>query len=351
VKVEAPTKGDYMRATPPYLNGKSLMHQVIDRGKKSIAIDLGDAAELDIFRRLTSKADVIIDGNRPGSLARYGINYAETRAAYPKLIVCSVTGFGQDGPLAGLPAHGFTVDTLAGVSPIIENADGTVTLGWELSSTIGIECGALSAVVAVLGSILTVRAGGNGSWIDVSLWDAALQANRFSMAWALSDQKGPLRMHDQGPLYGAYKCQDGRKIWFAALEQKFWQKFCTLVERPDLVDRWDGNGDIGFGTEDLRAVLQGVFLTRTAEDWADLFGQNDIPGNRILSPEEVTVSPHFKARAIMDAAENERAIRTVGAAPVFTEHGHRLGHGLAPAPALGADTEDVIATWTEAATV
>jgi crotonobetainyl-CoA:carnitine CoA-transferase CaiB-like acyl-CoA transferase len=344
VKVEEPNKGDYMREIPPFLGGRGLMHQVLDRGKKSVALDLRDDTDRSRLLSILPSADVVIDGNRPSSLAHGGLDYRSIRTQHPGLIICSVTGYGQNGPLAALASHGFSIDTLAGVSPIIENPDGSRTLGWESSSTIGIETGTLSAVIAVMAALITARTSGKGAWIDVSLWDAAVQSNRFAMTWALAGES-PLRMHEGGPLYGAYVCGDGRSIWFAALEAKFWRRFCAAVDRPEWAERWSGEGAIGFGTDDLRRELEALFRTRTATQWIDLFQTADIPGNPILSAHDVAEHPHFAARDLVDPATRATAVPTIGAAPVWLDGGRRLGHGMSAAPEVGADTEQIIADW------
>ena len=346
VKLEEPVRGDYTRAIPPYVDGVGLMHQVSDEGKRSVAADLGTPAGMRTFRSLAAVADVIIDGVRPGAMERYGIDYRAMCADRPELIVCSVTGFGQHGPLADLGAHGTTIDSLAGVAPIREGPNGDLALAWELSSTIGIETGALSAVVSILASVMEVRAGSRGSWIDVSLWDAAVHANRFATVWALTGEPEAMRLAQTGPLNAPYRCADGNVLWFAPIELKFWTRFCSVTGRPDLLARWDGQGEVGFGSESIRAELAALFRTRPAQDWADLLKSADIPANRVLLAHDVIEHPHFAARYPAGEAQVGSALRTIGAAPVWMEEGQRLGVGLAPAPTLGADTDEVICEWT-----
>jgi alpha-methylacyl-CoA racemase len=345
VKVEDPQRGDYTRAIPPYVEGEGLMHQVGNQGKASIALDLASEDGRATFRSLVAAADVVIDGFRPGALARRGVDLAELRRERPELIVCSVSGFGQEGPLAGLGAHGTTIDTLAGVTPIRKTRDGSLELAWELSSTLGIETGAQSAVIAILAAILEVRTGGDGAWIDVSLWDAAVHANRFAMAWALAGQDGPVFATQRGPLNAPYRCADGDVVWFAAIEEKFWRRFCRAVDRPDLADSWAGQGEVGFGDDSIRSELRALFETKTGQEWEKIFSTEDIPGNVVLDAAGVVRHPHFAARNL--ASEAAGTLRTVGAAPVWLDTGHRVGHGLMRAPGLGADTEDIIRNWTE----
>jgi alpha-methylacyl-CoA racemase len=347
VKFEEPGTGDYVRAIPPYLDGQSVLHLLVDRGKKSVSANLGDPGSRELLLKLMGAADVVIDGMRPGALSRYGIDYAAVRKRYPDLVVCSVTGFGQMGPMRDRPAHGMTIDSTAGIVPVRGDSLNAPTIPWELSNSIGVECGASSAVIAILGALLDVRNGRGGAWLDVALWDAAVHANRLAVACALTHEVEPPRVAEFGPLQATYRCSDGRYVMLALIEWKFWERFCHATERPDLLQSWDGQGEVGFGADGLGAKLAELIAERRSADWESLFRSIDVPANVINDVADVVGSEHFAARALAGYSPDPDGGPTVGAAVRWMEDGTRLGLDLPAAPPVGRDTEDVAARWTE----
>lgn len=345
VKVEEPGRGDYMRSIPPHLGDRSVLHLLLDRGKRSVSADLTTAADRDLVLALMGAADVVIDGMRPGSLSKHGIDYAALRAQHADLVVCSITGFGQNGPLRDLPAHGMTIDTMAGVAAVHDDPPADPVLPWALSNSIGVECGASSAVIAVLGAVLDVRAGRGGGWLDVSMWDAAVHANRLAVACALSGEVDPPRITEFGPLQATYRCGDGRHVMLALIEHKFWARFCEAVARPDLLGMWNGQGEVGFGTEALRAELAALFRERGAGEWEALFRSIDVPANLVHDVTDVVRSSHFAARAPTGDPAVTDGAPVVGAPVRRMEDGTRPGLALGPSPGLGADTADVTRRW------
>jgi crotonobetainyl-CoA:carnitine CoA-transferase CaiB-like acyl-CoA transferase len=348
LKVEELGRGDYLRAMPPFIDGRGLLPALYDRGKASLELDFRSDEGKSTLRGLAEVADVVVDGARPGATARrLGLDLDELRTTRPDLTVCSVTGFGLNGPLISAPSHGLTIDTLAGVADP-QNLDGHWKVGGILASTLGVEFGALNAVIAILASVMNVRLGGTGSWLDASLWDAAVEANRFNVSLALSGSEERLVMGDQGPLYGVYESSDHRLVMLAALEDRFWVRFCTAIDRVDLVQR--RSGEIGFGDdESLRDELASIFATRSSAEWLDLFEQADIPGNLVLTVDDVVKHPHFEARGLVRSdTESERLTHVLS--PVrCVDSGTRFGADSLPAPDLGERGADLSRRWLDAA--
>ena len=347
LKVEEEGRGDYMRGMPPYVDGQGLMQAMADSGKSSLELDLRSEEGANQLRRLAEVADVIIEGARPGSLKRLGLDLAELRRTRPEVIVCSITGFGLHGPLAGIPSHGMSIDTLAGVADV-QKTNGRWKLRGTLTSTISVEIGVLNGVIGILACVANVRRGGEGAWIDVSLWDAAVEANRINVALAYLDADQRLVIGDQGPLYSVYECADHRLVMFGAIEEKFWLRFCKAVGREDLIPRWGSVGEIGFGDdESLADDIASVFTQRTASEWADLFEKENIPINTVLDVDDVVQHPHFADRRLIAGQIGQTRIPNILNPIVWVDSGARLGTERGPAPSLGEGGADVARKWLE----
>lgn len=342
LKVEEQGRGDYLRWMPPYIDGVGLVQELCGRGKSSLELDFRSDEGRSRLRELAKAADVVVDGSRPGATNRIGLDLCELRRSRPEVVVCSVTGFGVTGPLASVPSHGMTIDTLAGVVDAQKGAD-----RWTLngSVTIGVEFGALNAVIGIMASIMNVRRGGAGAWLDISLWDAAVEANRINVALALSGSEDRLVMGDQGPLYSVYECSDHRLVILGVLEEKFWLRFCMAVGRQDLTSRWGSRGEIGFGDdESLRVELANIFITRSSAEWVDLFAEEDIPGNLVLTVDDVVAHPHFVDRGLAAPQSGTRIPNIMN--PIrWVESGGRLGADRLPAPGLGERGAALARLW------
>lgn len=341
VKVEDPT-GDYLRDLPPRVNGEGLLHLLLNRGKQSVALDLSSGEDQAVVARLIGAADVVVEGSRPGGLARKGVDLEAARREHPALVVCSITGFGQTGPLASLPSHGLNMDALAGLLRA-EERNGKHGLVVSNSVTAAVELGALHAALAIAAAVFNARLTKSGVWIDISCWDAAVDANRVELAEVFLGGEPSLALDDLGPLYDVYETADGRKILFCAIEEKFWARFCSSVGRPDLQERWAGSGRIDFGNDrSLGGELQGIFRSRPASVWEKCFVELGIPGTEILASKDVIRQPHFKERALLESS---------GAGPVlhsairWADRDQRAGLRNAGAPGVGEHTAEVLKEW------
>jgi crotonobetainyl-CoA:carnitine CoA-transferase CaiB-like acyl-CoA transferase len=340
VKVEEPTRGDYLRTIPPVVEGRGILHLLCDRGKASVALDVRDPADRSRFERLLDAADVVVEASRPGALAEMGVDFGELRRARPHLVLCSLTGFGQDGPLAQVPSHGMNMDALAGVT-FLEDCDGRPALATR-GFSLGVELGAVNAALAMAAAVHHARATGEGVWIDVSCWDAAVDATRMPIA-TLLEAPEQRRTSGRPPLYDVYAGSDGGLVLFCAIERKFWLRFCEEVGRSDLAEAWSGV-DVDFGAADLRGELEAVFATEPAAWWSERFQEWGIPGSAILDLEGVVTHPHFAARGMIERDPGQPLLRVAN--PIrWHDRDERAGSGLPPAPELGADTEAVLDRW------
>lgn len=344
VKVEQPPTGDRIRLIPPYADdGKSPQHMAQNWGKRSIGLNAKTDEGRDSILALIDAADVIVENQLAGFWAECGIDFASLRARRPELIVCSITGFGQSGPWARLPAHGLNMDAL-GDGLNVDWKDGQPHLGWAYTSW-GNELGATSAALAICAALIAVKGGGAGEWIDVSCWDALVETHRTEIAMThRTGQPFSLREMPAMSLYTTYAASDGRPVMFGALEPKFWRRFCEGVGREDLIAAHDQTA-ISFANNalDLRKALEELFATATSDEWLQRFLDWDIPGGPLYDVPAIMQTTHYSARQLVEGdpgswPQVKMAFRWQGS-------DSRAGSGLTPPPEFNQDEAAVRAQW------
>ena len=277
VKVE-PRQGDALRQWPPITGGFSENFASLNRNKRSIALNLKDAADNDVARRLIQSADVVIENNRPGVMARLGLGYEDLAATHPKLIYCSLSAFGQSGPRAQQGGFDVTLQAIAGIMSVTGEPDGApVKCGVPLVDF----AAGLYAAFAVSSLLAGVRAGGPGGHIDVpmmgvSMAIAALQTSEF-----FGTGKNPRKLgaaHPRNAPYDLFRAQDGSFV-LAAGNNKLWQIVCEEVGQPDLAGdpRFLTTSDRAANQTALKEILEKVFITRPVADWLETFEARGVP--------------------------------------------------------------------------
>jgi alpha-methylacyl-CoA racemase len=336
IKIEAPNGGDYARWSPP-LSGDpptSGMFRELNAGKKSVALDLKQPAGQAAFRALLAGADVLVDGNRPGVLARLGLDPQALMDAHPRLIFCALTGFGLTGPHAGRAGHDVGYLARAGVIGLCGPAEAPVSLGVQVAD-IG---AALAAVAGIAAALYERTRTGRGTVVDISLTEAGLAFNALNFGGlhaGVPPRRGREVLDGSRPCYSVYRTKDGRFLAVGALEPKFWMKLCQAVELPELAS--DGL-DTGPRGVEVKARLQARLLERTADEWMALLEPVDCCVEKILDLEEVEADPQHRARHVTTAGGWVRS-------PIRVDDWSGLGGPaaeLAPSPDLGADTERVL---------
>jgi crotonobetainyl-CoA:carnitine CoA-transferase CaiB-like acyl-CoA transferase len=315
-----------------------VLHVLLDPGKRSIALDLKQPEGVQTFLRLAGAADVLVESARPGRYKDMGIDFAALRRDHPRLVVCSVSGFGQTGPLAPLASHGMNMDALSGTL-IMTDWKGRrrfISLGFS----VGVELGAANAALGIAAAVFGVRTTGEGVWIDASCWDGAVESQRMPIGAHVGGGE-PFGPRDPRPLYDLYETSDGKVVLFCAIERKFWESFCKGVGREDLIERWSGT-DVDFGDASmLREDLEAVFATRTAAEWEQAFFAWDIPGSVILTVGEVLDHPHTAARGLV-----QPEMPGLVANPLrWHDLDERPGDGAPRPPELGEHTDEVLEQW------
>jgi crotonobetainyl-CoA:carnitine CoA-transferase CaiB-like acyl-CoA transferase len=343
IKVEEPGRGDYTRAVgAAAAGGLSFLHLRWNRGKRSVAIDLRDADGVAVFRDLVAASEVVIEGLRAGALARRGLGFRDLVSVNPSLVFCSLSGFGQTGPYRDLATHGVAYDAYAGLAPPETTADGFVSIPRRYYD-IGTQAGALYATVAVLAAVLHARATGEGAHLDVAQADAAVawNAGRLDPLLSGAPAQPQTATMEAAVRYQYYKTSDGRVVLFQASERHFFERFCRAVGRTDLVpEGGEEFGEHARGDVALRRELAAIFAGRTQAEWVQLFLDADVPGAPVHAVSELGDDPQFQSRAntVEHVHPEAGPLRLIGT-PVRAD---RSPTPVAPAPALGAHTDEVL---------
>lgn len=347
IKVEAPG-GDYVRQlTWPIIDGDSLMHHQVSRGKKSVELDLRTSEDVKRFKALVATADVVIEAMRPGALARRGLGYEQLKTLNPALVFCCISGYGMTGPYRDMPAHGIAFDSWAGLVQPARDDDGYTYIPEHPS--VGMHAGPLYAGMAICAALLRAKSTGQGAFLDIAQADAAAYMDRLRsetwMAYRRPESEVTGNASDnferrapgtagmrEGVRYQYYQTSDGH-VLFMASEQEFWRNFCAGVERMDLYERWPGKryGDHARGNRELQAQLREIFLSRSTAQWVAFATEHNTALCPVNSPQSLLDDPHFKARFDWFDAADYRAdmlrfpVKFCGEEPVE----------VLPAPAAG----------------
>jgi len=314
IKVEAPGTGDYVRQMAfPIVDGTSLLHWHISRGKRSIAIDLRTDAGVETYLELVRVSDVVIEAMRPGALARRGITFERMTQVNPRIVFCTISGYGATGPYKDMPSHGIAYDAWAGVARPSFAPDGTPTI--PSYTAVGINAGPLYAALGILAGVIRARETGRPCQLEVAQCDAAaafnwngIEGNKAyerpedEVTGNDGDGKGPRRPVGDDSMkdavrYQYYRSADG-VVLFMASEREFWKNFCEGVSRPELFAANPGArfADHARGNVALRRELAAIFATRTTAEWI-AFGQRvNTPICPVNNVTTVTRDPHFQHR-------------------------------------------------------
>ena len=346
LKVEDTGGGDYIRWMPPYYGGEdeqkagvaSAYYLALNRNKRSIRLDLKDERGRDVLLRLIEKYDVLVEGFRPGVMDRLGVGYETLRARNPRLIYCAISGYGQDGPLTARSGHDTNYLALNGLlgltgrrgGPPIQSAGQIADLGG----------GGLMAAVGVLTAVIERERSGEGQMVDISMTDGALSWLAMVAARYFAEGNVPHRGEPEltGGIacYVPYETKDGKWVSLGALEPKFWQNWCNGAGRPDLIEKQFVHPDSDEGAE-----IAAVFRERTRDEWAAFAGEHDCCLEPILDLDEALDSELVRARGMVVELDQPGIgkVRQLGA-PIKLSRTPADTSGAAPA--LGADTEDVL---------
>jgi alpha-methylacyl-CoA racemase len=345
LKVEDTGMGDYIRWSPPFYEGaddsaKSALFLALNRGKRSIRLNLKEEAGREVLLRLIREYDVLLESFRPGVMERLGIGYGTLRAENPRLVHCAITGYGQDGPHTERSGHDMNYLGLNGLLGLSGDADGPpVQPAGQIADLGG---GALMAAFGILAALRERERSGEGQLVDVSMFDGSLSWLALVAAQYLADgatpRRGRLPLAGGLICYRPYACRDGW-VTLGALEPKFWHEWCRGVGREELVEKqFEAPGS------DAHAEVERIFLERTRDEWQAFASEHDCCLEPVLGLDEALDSELARARGMVLGLEQPGAGAEVRLLGVPVKLSRTPGAPAGPGPALGEHTREVLAS-------
>jgi alpha-methylacyl-CoA racemase len=288
--------GDYARYVPPMQNKNSAFFLAVNRNKKSLILNLKTEEGKNKFLELAKTADVIVESFRPGVMEKLGLSYNKISKVNTKIIYCSITGFGQTGPWASKAGHDLNFMALSGVLYNKSNKRPQIP-SFQIGDIVG---GSLTAALCILASIIQRAKTGKGDYIDISILDGLIAHSVTALANSRSIELSGMDTTDllTGELhcYNIYETSDNRHVALAALEYKFWEKFCLAINREDLFSEHMSIGNQGKKT---KAELELIFKSKTFNEWVQFFEETDCCLTPVLGINEAVISGHSKTRNLL----------------------------------------------------
>jgi CoA:oxalate CoA-transferase len=344
IKVEEPDGGDPMRAMgPPFLpDGESAYFLAINRNKKSVALDLTKPAGRQVFLDLAAEADVVWENFRPGVMERLGLSHAALTRVNPRLVMCSISAYGQDGPYRDWPAFDLALQAMGGAMSVTgEDGGPPVRMGLPMGDLAGGMFGAF----AVGGALFRRERSGQGAHIDLSLLDCQVSLLTYMAQYFWTDGRVPRPLgsgHASVVPYGALATRDGHLI-VAIFAEKFWAGFCAAADRPEWQHdaRFATNRERVANRAALMALIEACFRERTTEDWLGRLHTAGVPAAPILAVDRVLTDSQIRHRRMVVDLEHPRhgVLSTLGT-PIKVDGA--LEPPLAAPAQLGEHTETVL---------
>lgn len=345
IKVEDTNQGDYARWGEPKIGEYNAMFHSLNRNKRSVTLNLKSDDDKEVFIDLVKTADVLVESFRPGVMDRLGLGYEELKKHNPKLVYCAITGYGQSGPYAQAPGHDTNYLSYSGLLDLQGEQNGKPINSSVQIADIG--GGALMGVIGILISVIESRKSGRGQFVDISMLDGAVSWLQTILPAHLATNQLPTRgnlvLNGKLACYENYETKDKRYLSVGSLEPKFWENFCKVIQKEDLIEKRDANDD---AQREMKKEIQAVISTKTLKEWVKLFDGVDTCVAPILTVEEMVNDPQIKHREMIEEVYHpshgvikqianpiklsRTKAKTFRQAPAFGEHNEEifkeLGH-------------------------
>lgn len=338
LKIEDLQLGDYMRTMgPPMDGGDSAYFCALNRNKKSMRLNLKGSEGQAVFCRLAETYDVLIEGFRPGVMEKLNLGYDKLSKINPGLVYCSVTGYGQDGPYRLRAGHDLNYISIAGALGLTGPRNGAPVMPGVQVADIG--GGGLMSAVGILAAVVNKQRTGKGQYIDIAMMDGVVSWLAMYLADYLNTgvkaRRGEMQLNGGQVCYSIYKTRDGKYVSLGAIEPKFWQEFCRLSGRDDLLKRQFGESE-----EDFAAVQQ-FFSAKSRDELVEMFSKTDACLEPILDLDEVVEHPQIIHRRLITgmAMPGGKTVKTL-ALPIKFPGAETYADTLPPA--MGEQTDEVL---------
>lgn len=333
VKIEEPRRGDQARVlSDPFF-------KQLNRGKRSVKINLKNASGKEAFLKLAGHADAILESFRPGVVKRLGVDYESVRKVNEKIIYCSISGFGQDGPMKDVPCHDLNIIGLTGIQHMLGNKGGPPVVPPVL---IADTATGTMAAMAIMSALFQRSLKNKGQYLDVSMYDSCFSWHHLNAAFLTAGYEygaGEGMLGGGAPAYNLYETADGRHISVGAVEPHFWAGICRLIGKEHLIDKQFAVGD-----EALQVIkeLRELFLTKTSSRWMEVLGPAGLCVTPVLSLREALEQPQALHRNVLleERAQDGNHYGQLNC-PVRGEDLEQPRPG--PGPELGGNNEEVFA--------
>jgi len=340
IKIEDPKLGDYMRAVPPIVHDVSYPFLMVNRGKRSLSVDLKTPEGQEIVHKLARGSDVVVEQFRPGVMARLRVAYDDLAMMNPRLVYCSFSGYGQTGPYKDLPGHDINFQALAGILGVTTGREDKAPAipGVPIADL----ASGFNAALAILAALRVRDRTGRGEFIDVSIYDTAVTLMVLGLARFLATGEEPVAgetlLTGSFPFYSLYETKDGRWLSVATVEPKFWSRMCELIGAPDLAEKQFKDGAERFA---VAQTLAERFRGRTLAEWEALLANENLPIAGVKRVSEVVRDPQVEARGLLPVVDVSGLWKLqVIAHPA--KHATLETRNLTRVPAKGQDTEEIL---------
>ncbi len=340
IKIEDPKLGDYMRSVPPIVHDVSYPFLMVNRGKRSLSVDLKTPEGQEIVHKLARGSDVVVEQFRPGVMARLRVAYDDLAMMNPRLVYCSFSGYGQTGPYKDLPGHDINFQALAGILGVTTGREDKAPAipGVPIADL----ASGFNAALAILAALRVRDRTGRGEFIDVSIYDTAVTLMVLGLARFLATGEEPVAgetlLTGSFPFYSLYETKDGRWLSVATVEPKFWSRMCELIGAPDLAEKQFKDGAERF---QVAQALADKFRGRTLAEWEAMLAKENLPITGVKRVSEVVRDPHVKARGLLPVVDVSGLWKLqVIAHPA--KHATLETRNPTRVPAKGQDTEEIL---------
>ena len=302
LKIENPNGGDNFRSTPPVIKTTGSFFHIINRNKRGMTLNLKHEKGREIFLKLVSCADVILDSCMPGAMKKMGLGYDDLKQINSRLVCCSLTGFGQDGPYKDRPAHDIDFLSISGVLDLLGEKGGRPIVPAMQFAGAG---GGIIAALGILSALLRRERTGKGQYVDISILDGLTPFLGLVMSQYMADGNLPGRgeslVGGGYAFYNVYETADGKYLSLGCLEEKFWEGFCKAVGREDLIkDQFSQSPR----REELIKEVRVILLRKIRKEWIDLFEHYNICYSPVNSLDDVLQDPHIQHRGLWFTGEH-----------------------------------------------
>jgi len=344
IKLEPYPEGDDSRGNPPFVNEESMYYVSLNRGKKSIVVNLKTEEGKEIFYRLLSEADILVENFKPGTMEKLGLGYEVLKERRPKLIYCAISGFGQTGPYRNRAAYDAVIQAMGGIMSFTGQAGGSPT---RVGTSIGDITAGLFAAIGILGALRVIEQGGEGQFIDISMLDCQVALVEGQIARYFGTGKTPQPVgnrHATATPFDMFKTKDGHVI-VAVQKNSMWESFCKVTGLEYLLSdaRFETNAARCDNEPALKAIIEPVLSEKTTQEWIDLFSAANVACGPLNNIASVVSDPHILSREMIVEVAGHKKLGKVKYPGIPIKYSQTKCAIESPAPVLGQHSEEILA--------